>query len=528
MERGPNKGRLIAATAATVALLWPAAADADLLGINTPDVPGVPDVEGPNVPGPAGDVVDDVVRNVNDVTDSVAPPAVPAPPVTPPVGGTGPADPSQQQRASSGGGKGKADGGQGSGGSAGAGSDGRAAGAGERERRVDPAAAAVGGAGGDEADSLPEQFFKALEALPLSLLVALLAIAGLGIAMAIRSAWLAALARRLRRHERELEEDVGVLQAALLPGVPERLGDVELSLACSSADGPAAGGDFYDVLQLDDRTIAVLVGDVSGHGKEALTATALVHYTLRAYLEAGTRPRQALRLADHALKDRLGDHYATVVAAVYDVPTSTLEYATAGHPAPLILDGDPDRMVPGLSSPIGVGPSAGSRDTIVSLRPGSRVCFFTDGLIEATTGGEDRLEREGLERMIADLNGGCHADALLERLQEEAEVADDATVLLVQPDAALGDGTIVEEVELQPSAAESLPGFLESCGMTGAQIETAMAQILHRLDGRQRSLLRLTRGDGQVAWELTDNRRLREISSLPTRPAGRRNLAAAS
>ena len=150
--------------------------------------------------------------------------------------------------------------------------------------------------------AFPEQFFKALEALPLSLLVALLAIAGLGIAMAIRSAWLAALARRLRRHERELEEDVGVLQAALLPGVPERLGDVELSLACRSADGPAAGGDFYDVLQLDDRTIAILVGDVSGHGKDALTATALVHYTLRAYLEAGTRPRQALRLADHALQ----------------------------------------------------------------------------------------------------------------------------------------------------------------------------------------------------------------------------------
>jgi serine phosphatase RsbU (regulator of sigma subunit) len=527
VERGPLKTRLIAATIATVALTLPAAADADLLGIQTPDVPGVPDVEGPNVPGPAGQIVDDVVRNVNDATGSVAPPAVPAPPVTPPVGGTEPADPSRQG-GSSGGGNREGESGQASSGPGGPGSDRRATGTGERERRVDPAAAAIGAPADDEAESLPEQFFKALEALPLSLLLALLAIAALGIAMAIRSAWLAALARRLRRHERELEEDVGVLQAALLPGVPERLGDVELSLACRSADGPAAGGDFYDVLQLDDRTIAVLVGDVSGHGKEALTATALVHYTLRAYLEAGTRPRQALRLADHALKDRLGDHYATVVAAVYDVPTATLEYATAGHPAPLILDGDPDRLVPGLSPPIGIGPSAGSRDTIVSLRPGSRVCFFTDGLIEATTGGEERLERDGLEGMIADLNGGCDADALLERLQREAEVSDDATVLLVQPDTAGGDGTIVEEVELQPSAAESLPGFLESCGMTEPQVEATMAQVLHRLDGRQRSLLKLTRRDGQVDWELSDNRRLREISSLPTRPAGRRNLAAAS
>ena len=346
--------------------------------------------------------------------------------------------------------------------------------------------------------------------------------------MAIRSAWLAALARRLRRHERELEADVGALQSALLPAVPGRIGDVEVSLACRSADGPAAGGDFYDVLELDDRTIAILVGDVSGHGKEALTATALVHYTLRAYLEAGTGPRQALRLADHALRDRLGDHYATVVTAVYDIPTATLNYALAGHPAPLICDSEPDRLVPGLSTPLGIGPAAGTRETTVTLRPGSRICLFTDGLSEASVGDGDRLEREGLEAMIADLNGSCDADTLLDRVGRDADLDDDATVLLLQPGTASGDGTIVEELELQPSSAETLPGFLESCGMTPAQVESAMAEVLQRLDSRVRTLLRLTRRAGQVEWELTDNRRLREISTLPTTPAPGRDLAAAS
>ena len=118
-----------------------------------------------------------------------------------------------------------------------------------------------------------------------------------------------------------------------------------------------------------------------------------------------------------------------------------------------------------MSSPIGIGPPAGARETTVSLRPGSRVCFFTDGLIEASTAAGERVEREGLEAMVADLNGAATRMLLLDRVGSEAEVDDDATVLLVQPARRAGDGTIVEEIELQPSAAETLPGFLEACGM---------------------------------------------------------------
>ena len=74
-----KRGFAVAIVAASLAL--PAsAADADLLGVHTPDVPGVPDVGGPNVGGPAGQVVDDVVNRVNGVTDPVVPSEVPVPP----------------------------------------------------------------------------------------------------------------------------------------------------------------------------------------------------------------------------------------------------------------------------------------------------------------------------------------------------------------------------------------------------------------------------------------------------------------
>jgi serine phosphatase RsbU (regulator of sigma subunit) len=494
-------------------------AQAGPLGVNTRDVPGVgggPNVPPPNLPGPADRILDDVVRDVNGLTDSVVPPA-PAPPVPQPPGAG--AEPGAGQGGADGARPGEQPQLRGDG----SGEAGDRAGGGDRDRPapgdVSNASVAIGTAE-TGSNSLPGQFVDALEALPLSLLIAVIAIAALGIAMAVRSAWLAALAKRLRRHEQELEADVGALQSALLPAVPARIGEVELSVACRPADGPAAGGDFYDVLELDERRVALLIGDVSGHGREALTATALVHYTLRAYLEAGTRPRQALRLTDQALTGRLGEHYATVVAAVYDVATSTLDYATAGHPSPLLGGAGEDRAIEALAPPIGVGCPSGARETRISIRPGTRICLFTDGLIEASTGGGARFERRGLGELLERLDGRCDAEELLDRLGRQATPSDDATVLLLHPEAAAGDGTVVEEIELEPRAATVLPGVLESFGMTTEQADAVMAEVLRRLDGRVRTLLRLTRRGPQVDWELTDNRRLREISTPPAQSNG--------
>ena len=168
------------------------------------------------------------------------------------------------------------------------------------------------------------------------------ALALLGLLMAVRSALSSLREARLRRQSAELRGDVGALQAALLPSVPEQMGNVALSLAYKPAEGPAAGGDFHDVVPLGDGRFSVIVGDVSGHGRDALAATALVHYTVRAYLTAGLEPRLALRLTDKVLDGSLGDDFATVLAATYDPAASTLSYATAGHPAPIVIgDGDP-------------------------------------------------------------------------------------------------------------------------------------------------------------------------------------------
>src|SRR5207253_161830 len=77
-------------------------------------------------------------------------------------------------------------------------------------------------------------------------------------------------ARRLESQKEELLGDVGLLQRALLPEVPERIGPLATSVAYRPADGPAAGGDFYDVFEIEGGKIGVIVGDVCGHGRQAL------------------------------------------------------------------------------------------------------------------------------------------------------------------------------------------------------------------------------------------------------------------
>ena len=179
-----------------------------------------------------------------------------------------------------------------------------------------------------------------------------------------------------------------------------------VSAAYRSCEGLAAGGDFLDLLALDHERIAVIVGDVSGHDRDSVTATALVHYTVRAYVAAGLEPRDALRLTDEALTDRLGSRYATVLVGIYDDERGTLRYAVAGRRRRSSTVSGRDHVIEALTpAPIGLGPRTGYRQTEVGIEPGARICLFTDGLTDSRNGGGELIGREGLRAQLERLDG---------------------------------------------------------------------------------------------------------------------------
>src|SRR4051794_12217291 len=305
----------------------------------------------------------------------------------------------------------------------------------------------------------------------------------LGVLLVLASvAWFlhARTARYLRRHREMLLEEVGVLQGALLPTVPAELSRLQASVAYRPAEGMAAGGDFYDAFALDDGRVGIVVGDVAGHGKDALMHTALLRYTLRAYLEADLEPRGALQVAGRAL-DRGFETIATVVLAVYDPNARVLRYACAGHPPPLFLGrADHVPVTAASSPPMGAGLPTGLRQTTVSLPANSAVCFFTDGLIEARRDGQ-LIGRLGLAEIIRELGPDATATELLDRVADEADRVDDdmAACMFRVADGPVEAGSPrVEELEIQrgESLDATLRRFLVACGVNSRAVSNAIVR----------------------------------------------------
>lgn len=308
-----------------------------------------------------------------------------------------------------------------------------------------------------------------VEVVPDSLKMALAALAALSLLLGGAYLLSALRNRRLGRQRGELLQEVGLLQGALLPSVPERLGAVRASVAYRPADGPAAGGDFYDALPLPGGRTGFIMGDVSGHGRDALAHTAFMRYTLRAYLEAGLEPRVALQVAGRVVDGHLGGDFATVLLAVHDPASGSLTFASAGHPAPVVVGPSSFQPVLAASSlPLGMGERTGLRQTSLPLAPGSTVCLFTDGVVEARTR-EGLLGTDRLRSLLEDLGPGATARELLDRVADEARsVPDDMAACLISPaDEVTAGGFRSEQLELSSEEVEGplAARFLEACGV---------------------------------------------------------------
>ncbi|MGN6867980.1 MAG: PP2C family protein-serine/threonine phosphatase [Solirubrobacteraceae bacterium] len=290
-------------------------------------------------------------------------------------------------------------------------------------------------------------FVRLVKVLPAAVLIALLAFGVIAAAMALNAYLQRRRARSLAGQREALLSDVGVLQAALLPAVPESLGELGVSVAYRPAQGLAAGGDFFDVFAISAETTGIIIGDVSGHGRESLIHAALVRYTLRTLMGEGHPLPEVLARADRYLTGELGDGYATVVICRYEHATGEFTWAKAGHEPPIVA-GQPDADEAG-ASPLGFGFGDGWPQFSRPLAPGERLCLFTDGLIEARRGDGEQLGRAHLKSLV---ERGMSAQELLAQIQADAdECPDDLAAVVISRAPAVATPPPTETDTRQPA-----------------------------------------------------------------------------
>jgi hypothetical protein len=290
------------------------------------------------------------------------------------------------------------------------------------------------------------------------------------------------------------------MQTALAPEVPIRLESLDVSVAYRPAEGPAAGGDFYDVFGLDEGRVAVIVGDVSGHGRGALARAAQTRFTLRAYLELGMQPRTVLALAGRR-PAAAPDEFATVAVGIYDTASGTLTYATAGHPPPIVLGSrDFVPITECASVPLGWEVSTGRRQTTLSLPAGAIACFYSDGLPEARARGE-LLGRDRVVEILGELGSSPQAASLLERLREIADEApDDMAACVIRTTSAAAASIRLEEIELDDRQLRRGRGelFLAACRLAPEDMGPALRRAQDIVGEHGAAILRVTvSGDGR-------------------------------
>ncbi|WP_051340382.1 PP2C family protein-serine/threonine phosphatase [Azospirillum halopraeferens] len=158
-------------------------------------------------------------------------------------------------------------------------------------------------------------------------------------------------------------------------------------------------GDFYDVFDLDDRTVAIVIGDVSGKGVPAAFFMLMARTAIQDLAREGLPPGRLLAAANERLCGQNPiDLFVTVFYATYDRVTGEVRYANGGHCPPLHLgpDGTMDRLRPTGGTALGVMPGLLYREDRVRLEPGGTLFLYTDGVTDALAPdgvafGEERL-----------------------------------------------------------------------------------------------------------------------------------------
>jgi serine phosphatase RsbU (regulator of sigma subunit) len=228
------------------------------------------------------------------------------------------------------------------------------------------------------------------------------------------------------------------LQQAIMPPDEEPVEAAGIDVAVRYrpvGEGHLVGGDWYDALLLPSQDVLLVVGDVAGHGIDAVTGMVAARNSLRGLAITGAGPAELIRMLNGVMCDLTSGVVGTVVCGLYNPDTHVLRWARAGHLPPVLIRGGTAAELPLPGGVLlGMDPDATYEEATQSLRPGDTLLLFTDGLIEQR--GESIVDV--LKAFVAtlgpppgqELTAAAQADQILANAVSDTE--DDACLVAVR------------------------------------------------------------------------------------------------
>jgi anti-sigma regulatory factor (Ser/Thr protein kinase) len=204
----------------------------------------------------------------------------------------------------------------------------------------------------------------------------------------------------------------------------------------AAEEGSAAGGDWYDVIELPGGSIGLVIGDVAGHGTEAASVMGQARMAVRAFSLEGHTPDVVVGRVHQLLRSLYdGEQMVTMLYLALNPLTWEATIVNAGHPPPLLIDpsGGATYLESPTGLPVGLNWNLPYEESIALLRPGATLVLFTDGLVDrrdvAVEVGLERLRAVATDLGDGDLDEMC--GALLERLVP-SDASDDVAILVAR------------------------------------------------------------------------------------------------
>ncbi|WP_232679593.1 SpoIIE family protein phosphatase [Nocardioides sp. R-C-SC26] len=251
------------------------------------------------------------------------------------------------------------------------------------------------------------------------------------------TAWELEVADSLGRHTNSLlslrsREQIAMAESmqrsVVLDRAPE-FADATVVARYRPASDYQLGGDWWDAFELPGGRIALVVGDVAGHGVAAASAMTQLRTALRAYLFEGHDAAECLDRLDRLAEGLLGLGVATALVGLLEPSTGRLELASAGHPVPLMVRAGRAEPIDVERRPLlGVGMGHAPRTSVV-LPPDALFVAYTDGLVERR--GVDIGERtEQLLALASGWRSGESAELWADRVLAAFDSPEDDTTLI--------------------------------------------------------------------------------------------------